>query len=68
MSTKGYTSDGQYRTGYAYSYQDSCVELHHDGTQGVHGGHPHRHSGDRTTDSWIIQLKRESCDRQTLTL
>ena len=60
MSKQCYNSDtGQYRTGYAYSYQDSCVELHQDGAQGVHGGH-RRHSGDRSTDSWIIQLKCES--------
>ena len=56
MAKQCYSSDGHYRTGYAYSYQDSCVELHQDGAQGVHGGQ-RRHSGDRSTDSWIIQLK-----------
>ena len=56
MAKQCYNSDGQYRTGYAYSYQDSCVELHQDGAQGLHGG-PRRHSGDRSNDSWIIQLK-----------
>ena len=56
MAKQCYNSDGHYRTGYAYSYQDSCVELHQDGAQGVHGGQ-RRHSGDRSTDSWIIQLK-----------
>ena len=62
MSKQCYNSDGQYRTGYAYSYQDSCVELHQDGGQGGHGGH-RRHSGERGPDNWIIQLKCELSQR-----
>ena len=47
---------GRGKLGYAYSYQDSCVEIQPEpgtDTQHLHPAQP--------ADSWIIQLKRMYC-------
>ena len=58
MMTKqgGGGAGGRGKLGYAYSYQDSCVEIQPEpgtDTQHLHPAQP--------GDSWIIQLKRMYC-------